>query len=421
MQEIAQYESAASFIKQRRHSADVAFEKEKKLLSLLSIRKQQIEKLQEEEKQDALIRNEERKSISMQQCDLEDTIRSTRYQSFADSRFQEYVIRKEVASEMERKFSAQIDDIKSQLTQKQRRRSSVEQSRGKDVDAATNSKSTGSRSPSESPEYAFDDEQGHGVRLRDHNRSVSFAEDQDLGHEQEEKQDIVHHEADERTNDEEEGNQTVPISNEFRVQRQERDRAERVSAISILENQQNQNEQVMERQKVDSTTTTGSVEVDSLETNEIEAQNASNRSSLTLPVLSSDSESDGNMNDKAAANDTSQIERAVGQIEIDHGKREQSEVVAPAPMTISITTENDEEKMYQSPKQKAHPPSRSFRARTSKNRVLFSVLASPTQNSEDAIGSVTHTVGIRTETIPEDQNRNLVPKLSAVECSSTLH
>ena len=57
------------------------------------------------------------------------------------------------------------------------------------------------------------------------------------------------------------------------------------------------------------------------------------------------------------------------------------------------TTENDEEKMYQSPKQKAHPPSRSFRARTSKNRVLFSVLASPTQNSENAIGSVTHSLG----------------------------
>merc|ERR1712025_653791 len=43
MQEISQFESKASLIKQRRHSAEIAFEKEKKLLSLLSIRKQEIE------------------------------------------------------------------------------------------------------------------------------------------------------------------------------------------------------------------------------------------------------------------------------------------------------------------------------------------------------------------------------------------
>lgn len=421
MQEISQYESKASLIKQRRHSAEIAFEKEKKLLSLLSIRKQEIERLREEEKQDALIRNEERKSISMQQDDFEDTLRSTRYHSFAEPRFQEYVIRKEVTSEMERKFSAQIDDIKSQLLKK-RRSSSMDDGRGKDLEPTNITKST--TNSTKTTDSAFHDD--HAQNTRGQHRSVSFVEEEnvDSDHHHEEKEEMVHDEEHTDTTDEREGNQTQPISNEINVEETQSRRIsnDRASAISVLESQQNENERVdsMEQRKETSTKeTTDSVEADSLETTEFEEKQIQ-KSSLTLPVLSSDSDTDGNVGGDGAANDTSQIERAVGLIEIDHGKREDAEKRKAAPSTIPITSENAEEKMYQSPKQKTPPQSqlklkRSFRARTSRNRLQFSVLASPTQNSEDLDGNTTHNVGVHTETIHENSNKSIAPKISAVK------
>eukprot|EP01084_Bolivina_argentea_P107273 191801_1 len=63
IKQISEYESKLSIIQQRRRTADIAFEKEKKLLSLLSIRQEQIQKLENEEKQDALIRDHERRLI----------------------------------------------------------------------------------------------------------------------------------------------------------------------------------------------------------------------------------------------------------------------------------------------------------------------------------------------------------------------
>merc|ERR1719204_20525 len=100
-----------------------------------------------------------------------------------------------------------------------------------------------------------------------------------------------------------------------------------------------------------------------------------------------------------------------------------SEKSRDSPLRISITTENKEEITYQSPKQKAQPKAelklkRKFRARKSRDRLQLAVLASPTQNSEDLIGSVTHNVGIHTETIHEDGKKNLTPKLSAKKIHS---
>jgi len=413
MQEIAEYESRASLIKQRRHSADIAFEKEKKLLSLLSIRKQEIEKLQQEEQQDALIRNEERKSISMQHGDLEDTLRSTRYHSFADVRFQEYVIRKEVTSEMERKFSAQIDDIKSQFLRKRHSIAESQNERSKDLDGTTATKSTGNST--EPPEYVLDD---HRRRSQDQHRSVSFVEEEDVERDREEKQEMVRETEPTLSIHDEEGIETQRSAKDYLVEEEPKEYNAQSTALSVLESQQNINEQAVKRRKVESQETTVSTEADSLDSAEFAAKRVDEQPALSLPVLSSDSESNDIQENavKTAATDTSLIEHAVGLIEIDHGKRAESETKPSAAIQISITSENAEEKMYQSPKVKAQPQSqlklkRSFRARSSRNRLQFSVLASPTQNSEDAIGSVTHNVAIPDGT--DKEKKESATKISA--------
>jgi len=431
MREISQFESKASLIQQRRRSADIAFEKEKKLLSLLSIRKQEIDKLQSEEKEDAFIRNEERKSISTQHNDLEDTLRSTRYHSFADARIQEYVIRKEVTSEMERKLSAQIDGIKSQLIRKRRASSMDDTHGGKDSDPLTATKSTANST--ESPEYALDDQPEH--RQRAHHRSVSFAEEDGAEHDDEEKEETLHRTESLRSANGGEGDQTLPIADDFNSKIEDAPKAVtaqnlRESALSLLrkqslERQQKEEEEAAKHQlAASSNEATSSREVDSLETGELAAERITNASALSLPVLSSDSEIDGNGGgEDVAPNDTSQIERAVGLIEVDAGKREEAQSRKPAPITISITSENDEEKKYQSPKQKPQQQSqlklkRSFRARTSKNRWIHRMLASPTQNSEDAVGSVTHNVPFSTKTVAESANKSLSPTLSTKKIHS---
>jgi len=63
MDKLSEYEKTAALIQQRRFTADIAFEKEKKLLSLLSIRQLQVHRLQEEEKQEALKREQQRTAI----------------------------------------------------------------------------------------------------------------------------------------------------------------------------------------------------------------------------------------------------------------------------------------------------------------------------------------------------------------------
>ena len=118
MKQISQFESKVSLIQQRRHIADIAFEKEKKLLSLISIRQKEIERLQEEEKKDALIRQHERILIIKNEKEYNQQRKLNQTQSFANIRLQQHMIRKEVTSELEKKYSQKLDQIKDKLLNK---------------------------------------------------------------------------------------------------------------------------------------------------------------------------------------------------------------------------------------------------------------------------------------------------------------
>ena len=117
MKDISEFENKVCLIQQRRHSAGIAFEKEKKLLSLISIRQKQIQKLQDEEKEEALIREQQRCAIIQNENEYNDKLRLSKSQSFADIRLQEYIMRKSVTSDLEKKFNHQMDEIKTKLSQ----------------------------------------------------------------------------------------------------------------------------------------------------------------------------------------------------------------------------------------------------------------------------------------------------------------
>ena len=449
MHEISAYESKVSLIQQRRHTADIAFEKEKKLLSILSIRKHEIEKLQHEEKQEALIRNHQRQSISLQERDIEDQARATRHDSFADLRLQEYIIRKEVTSELERKFSAQIDDIKSKFLRDTNTEAEVDRKETQD----TSKSSVSYIEPQVQEEYRFE----HHQHAKPQQRPASHRQNQNSNRARSlRKSKAIQEEASEQAHDEEEKAEMV-----FRSTRRkqspkrvsanvgEQDGTEefmvhndRVSSIPMrIQDDKVSNAQIGHGrlstsmlsvqngtdadEAVDSTSLSDEEELapDSLDTEELESK-LNGKSAADEPGSPPSAEQEDKGED---TQDTQQIERAIGMIEVNYGAQSRQNSAKPEaqpPLKISITSEKQQRTLYKSPSQKKledervvaakeqaplrkQPPpkqkppqksknlklKRSFRARTSKNRLQFSLLASPNKQEEDISDKQTSGLG----------------------------
>ena len=334
MKQIQDYEKRVSLIQQRRHFADIAFEKEKKLLSLLSIRQKQIQKLYDEEKQDALIREYERKSIIEQDKQYNDKLKLTETQTFTDQRLHEYIIRKEITSELEKKYNERFDHIKQQLVQ-------------------------------------------NTANQTLHIRTPRSGNKQNEEEEEEKNEQII--------NDTkgEEGNETQPSTVEFNAEPHDQQ-------LPIISNRA----QSMRQKKINDNS-------DDYELTNNQNENKMKQSQIEPQQSSSDDDDDDvrltNPEFENSVNDTSKIERAVGLIEINHASNDnQHNDVDQQALKISITTENNEQREYKAQEQKVKNDQkqnlkvkrnsklkRSFRATTSKNRLQFSVLASPDKNDTE--------------------------------------
>lgn len=447
MREISEYESKVSLIQQRRHNADIAFEKEKKLLSIISIRQKEIQRLREEEKQDAMIREHERKSIVEQEKAYNDKLKLTQSDSFADIRLQEYIIRKEVTSELEKKYSEKFDEIKAKLIQNHTRNfddddidnndkkhKTHQQQPLHDMDIINKNLNVNMKSTTtdySKQEYTFDtvDDDDNDDLEEDEEEDQQHHEDNDEEKNQEINEDNDDDELHLISNiKEEEGNETQPSTLEFNAEQGD-DHNEHISVIIPKQSQQVQSStQKIQEKEVLSNTIMSVHEHENVNEKSIDIDDGLD----TQEIMNNKLISNVIINDDDDVDDTAKIERAVGLIEINHGKNVENnaddndaanyngipdggddvndvkkEISKPreSPLRISITKENDQQMEYQSPKQQkerirqntqndskkqqnAKPQTnsklrRSFRARTSKNRLQFSVLAGSPMNDKN--------------------------------------